>query len=110
MRAVEPSTVLQSTPTAELELLVSVYARASVSAGLNAFERSAVLKAIEVELAERRATCISAFQFASEFERLQAVIEGKEERIFQLECEISLLEDLLVEPEKKANGKAKGKS
>jgi len=65
MRAVEPSTVLQSTPTAELELLVSASARASVSAGLNAFERSAVLKAIEVELAERRATCISAFQFAS---------------------------------------------
>ena len=108
MRAVEPSTVLQSTPTAELELLVSVYARASVSAGLNAFERSAVLKAIEVELAERRATCISAFQFASEFDRLQAVIEGKEEKIFQLECEISLLED--CSQEKKVNGKAKGQS
>jgi hypothetical protein len=109
MRAVEPSTVLQSTPTAELELLVSAYARASVSAGLNAFECSAVLKAIEVELAERRATCISAFQFASEFDRLQAVIEGKEEKISQLECEISLLEDLLKQ-EKKANGKAKGQS
>jgi predicted nuclease with TOPRIM domain len=109
MRAVEPSTVLQSTPTAELELLVSAYARASVSAGLNAFERSAVLKAIEVELAERRATCISAFQFASEFDRLQAVIEDKEEKIFQLECEISLLKEPL-EQEKKANGQAKGHS
>ena len=109
MRAVEPSTVLQSTPTAELELLVSAYARASVSAGLNAFERSAVLKAIEVELAERRATCISAFQFATEVDRLRAVIEGKEEKIFRLKCEISLLDDLL-EQEKKANGKAKGQS
>ena len=109
MRAAKPSTVLQLTPTSELELLASVYSLAGNSPELSDLERSAILKAIEVELAERRATCISAFQFASEFDRLQAVIEGKEEKISRLECEISLLEDLL-EQEKKANGRAKGQS
>jgi hypothetical protein len=100
------ATVLQSRSTSELESLAGAYALDSDSSKLTDFERSAILAGIQVELLERDTTRKDAFQFATERERLQAVIEDKEKRIFDLQCEVSLLEDLL-EQERKANGKAK---
>jgi hypothetical protein len=59
-----------------------VYTRwAGGSARLTGFERSAVLAGIQAELLERDATRRSVFRFASERERLQAVIEQKERDI-----------------------------
>ena len=100
------ATVLQSRSTSELESLACAYALDSDSSKLTDFERSAILAGHTGRALERDTTRKGAFQFATERERLQAVIEDKEKRIFGLQREVSLLEDLL-ERERKANGKAK---
>jgi hypothetical protein len=86
MRAVEPSTALQSTPTAELETLVSVYSLASNSPELGDFQRSAILRGLIAELTER--TVLRKSHFAS---------GTKDDYILELESKIVLLDSILDE-------------
>jgi hypothetical protein len=110
MQAVNTSDdyVITAAATRDLELLASVYSLASSSPDLSNFARSAILRGIQAELDDRTAPLKSGFVFASEIERLQAALEAKEDKIFELNVEIGMLEDELEEAKK--NGKSKPKS
>jgi hypothetical protein len=99
------ATVLQSTSLSELDALGSAYSLSSNFPKLNNFERSAILRGLEAELAERIATWKYGFRFASETEQLRAVLETKEAKICRLELEISLLENQLEEVAKNEEAK-----
>jgi hypothetical protein len=87
MRTTESSTVLQSVSTGELD---------AISLSLD-FENSAMLRGVHAELADRTAAWKSGFLFASQIERLQAVPAAKEDKIFELQLEIHMLEAELQE-------------
>jgi hypothetical protein len=97
MSATEPSTVLQSASTGELD---------AIALSLDV-ESSAMLRGVQAELADRTAAWKSGFMFASQIEQLQAALAVKEDKIFELQLEINMLEDELQEAQK---GKAKGKA
>ena len=77
MRATEPSTVLQPASTGEFDALVSVYSPAGVLPKPSNVERSAILRGIQAELADRTAAWQSGFTVCSEPELLQAALERK---------------------------------
>ena len=59
-----------------------------------------MLRGVQVELADRTAAWKSGFVFASQIEQLRGALEEKEDKIFHLELEISMLEDELQEAQK----------
>ena len=99
-----PVSSLQLIPTSGLEALVDKYALASLRFHLSDFERCAVLRGIQSELAERDTARRNVFQFPNDRERLQAVIESKEREILSLESLVNTLENLLESREADKSG------
>ena len=93
---------LAATTTVELETLHGVYEARFDTSTLTGFERQAVLRAIESELADRAAAVRSGFTCESEIERLQALLEDKDNEIFDLKMEIDELGEQLVSAKRRA--------
>ena len=93
---------------AKLQHLARVYSLAANSPLLTDFERSAILRGIEAELADRDAARKCAFRFGSESQMLRATLEDKEHEIRALKIEISMLEEALKEALSKAGPLSNG--
>jgi hypothetical protein len=91
---------LESITTRELELLASACSRAGGS--LTDLERAAILKGIEAELRDRAAAQKSGYLQVTEADRIQALLEDKEEEILM---NAIMLDDELGAAESKPEAK-----
>jgi hypothetical protein len=92
---------LSTIPTNVLESTRGAYLL-NASSTLADLERLAILRAIEIELSDRAAAIKSGFACESEVNRLQILLEQKEEEIFLLKAEIDELGEKLEAAKKLA--------
>jgi hypothetical protein len=83
---------LEATATRDLELFSYAYRLPGNFSALSDFERSAILKGIDAELADRNAARESDFQFQTKIAQLEAMVEERDAHIGYLGSRISQLE------------------
>ena len=94
--------LLELIATQELETLAGRCSRADGSPWLTDLERSAIIKGIAAELANRAAARNSGHMQATETDRLQALIEDMEGDLFLLGCQLDDREETIKNPAQKS--------